>query len=147
MESLISKKAEEIRKAKSAAKQEEEDVKNSEKQEKLSNLTMEFEEGFKEEIPLLKEAGIEYEACINPNSSLDKYIKFTLGTKTLKMDFSSKTSYRYECPPTTREGRWGNKQYGKWPKEDFILWIDDELIKKIVKPEQEIHDDELQINP
>lgn len=130
MTSQISIMAEETRKSRAAAQVCEEERLAAEKVQEIARLTIEFEAGFKEQLPLLKEAGIEYQVHIKETPVKQGYVKFKLGENELGMDFNSRNSYRYEFLPVSKEGKHGKTQFGDWSKVDFILWIDDNLIRK-----------------
>ena len=103
----------------------------SERSAKMGFLLEEFEKGFKEQLPMLADAGIKWNARYNSMYDHEgAYIQFRLGEKTLKMDFGSATSYRYEYTGRVGSGTHGCMVYGDWPKDDFIIFIYNNLIKK-----------------
>ncbi len=105
-----------------------------EREAEILNLLTEFEEGFKNEIPMLKEAGITYSAHFNTvYAHQGAYILFKHGLKELRMDFNNRISFRYEYTPWIRglsERVMGRCVYGDWPKDEFILFIDEGLIQQ-----------------
>jgi hypothetical protein len=116
----------------------EEEKKEAAIQEELRKMGMlilrEFEEAFKDFLPLLAEEGISYAAYFNTRYTYQgAYILFTKGSRACKMDFSNRTSYRYEYNKYEL-GRTGNSVYGEWPKEEFLLFLDRELLEPL--PEQ-----------
>ena len=98
-------------------------------QEEQLALLKQFEQAFGEELPLLHQAGIKCSAHWQDHRYGFKgsYILFELDGRELKMDFSSAKSYRYEFVPYG-SGRSGRMTYGEWPKDDFYLFIDENLI-------------------
>ncbi len=87
-------------------------------------LLKEFEIGFAEVIPLLKEEGIEYSAHYNTQWTYQgAYILFKKGDRELKMDFLNRDRYRYEYN-SYKEQVCGQSTYGAWGLESFLLFID-----------------------
>ncbi len=93
------------------------------------NKTLEsFKEAFKEYIPMIEEAGV---TCSAGDIAGNSYIEFkrtvprtmcvgdTDKVKTIRMDYHSPVSYRYEY---ANRG-YGTKTLGAWPKEDIIMFI------------------------
>ncbi|MFA6947115.1 MAG: hypothetical protein WC220_14575 [Pedobacter sp.] len=108
-----------------------EDIKAKEKQEekdiKLLIILESFELEFKKELPLLKDAGITWDAHFKTNYEHDgAFIGFIYKSYTLRMDYSQGSGYRYECPNSNERG---SMRFGYWPKNDFIVWIYEYLIK------------------
>jgi hypothetical protein len=58
---------------------------------------------------------------------------FTLGKKSVKMDFSSGKSYRYEHvfnPHHSDNGPFPTMCYGEWSHDEFILFIYRKLLNE-----------------
>ena len=92
----------------------------------LEFILKEFEEAFKELLPLLAEDGISCSAHFNTEYTYEgSYILFTKGDQELKMDFLNREKYRYEHTPYGSGT--GRAVYGQWPLEGFILFIDEWL--------------------
>ncbi len=128
----ISKMAEAIRSKRSAIINETKSAEDLEREKLTDNLLVEFETGFAEQLPLLKESGISWSAHINSRYTQDGfYIKFKSGDIELKMDFNSAKSYRYEYTGKKGKYNYGSMCYGNWDKEDFLLFIDEHLLDKI----------------
>lgn len=103
----------------------------SERKIKLDNLLQEFEIGFADYLSMLKEAGVSWSAHFNTAwEHQGSYIKFKKEEKELKMDFSTRDSYRYEYVGVLGRERMGKMVYGNWSKEDFVLFINDNLLSK-----------------
>lgn len=95
-------------------------------------LLEEFEAGFGEVLAMLTEAGIEYAPGLIDEKYFaikGTYISLKRGEKEIKMDFSNRNSYRYEFTGDRMAANpiRGNGVFGKWPMDDFVLWIYDEL--------------------
>lgn len=108
----------------------------------LNGILEDFKETFRDYLPLLDEAGIEYNAYFNDNrypGLYGSYIEFKRtvpsvdardiveggkNTITLRMDFDHGKSYRYEHVvrgSSTRKV--GRSVYGEWPKEDIVMFL------------------------
>jgi hypothetical protein len=97
-----------------------------EKEEKLEKILQEFEKGFSKQLPLLEEAGITYSAQFKPFNK-GYCIHFEREHNSVKMDFVSATSYRYEFGESDSYNKFF---YGEWDKEDFLVYLYDNLWKK-----------------
>ena len=106
------------------------EIKN--KQIRLAKIVTEFEAGFESELPLLKEAGITYSPHYT-DDDLNSFIRFEKDNRILDMDFNNRNSYRYEHPENREHF---TKTYGEWSKDDFILWIDENLLSVPSKKEE-----------
>lgn len=104
------------------SKQDEEIEMNRRADEQEKWLLDQFEKGFQDQLPILKEAGISYSAHLihRRYSYQGGFIKFSKGGTTLEMQIHDSVSYRYENP---ERDRMGSMQFGKWPKETFIEWL------------------------
>jgi|GEM_PF-3201487 len=99
-------------------------------------LLKEFEIGFYEVIPLLKEEGIEYSAHYNTQYTYQgAYILFKKDNRELKMDFLRRESYRYEYHTYDNQSH-GNSCYGAWSMGEFLLYIDAGLYQPL--PDQPV---------
>lgn len=99
----------------------------------IKRITEEFEAGFAEILPLLKDAGITYKGGTQEFNypSNATYIEFFYDGKYLKMDFNHRKSYRYEfAKKSYTQINYGTMTFGEWDKDRFIVWIYDELINK-----------------
>jgi len=134
-----------ITKAKEILKQKKEEISAKEmaEQQKLSKEIKAcldaFEKEFIDYLPMLKEAGIAWSAKMKfyPWIFQGVYIDFETGLSHLHMDITTGGAYRYESPPL---GTNGKMVFGKWPKEDFVVWIYENLLKK-VDEKTELHGD------
>ncbi len=128
----LQQKAAIIRQARENARKDLEQIRRDKRQESIRILEDEFRVGFADEIPLLEEAGIKWSAHFQDPDYEFKgaYILFEKDDKRLKMDFASRGSYRYEYVPYSLEeyAYRGSMVYGNWTKEEFILWIDENLL-------------------
>ncbi len=100
----------------------------------ISRLESEFEAGFADYLHILHEDGIKYSLHLQNKEyeHMGTYILFEKDGKQLKMDFYNKESYRYEYNQHTNLNGCNSARsvYGKWPKEDFVLFIADGLFKE-----------------
>lgn len=130
-ETIISKMAAKIRNERKAA----EDKKKAEEalktEQALLEISREFEIGFASQLPLLEQAGINWSAHFNNNRYHydGSYILFEKDGKILEMDFLNSKSYKYEHEYPRGVS---TKCYGEWPKDDFLIFIDEELLQKAV---------------
>ena len=112
--------AEQIRANKAAVELEKKKKEEAERREYAEQRAKMFRDEFKEQIPLLDECGITWSVKLKyPNHELSlsvPYIAFEKDGRCLKMDFDRADYYKYGH---------GAGVYGKWPKEDFILFIDE----------------------
>lgn len=130
--STLHEKAQEIRAKREAEKNQR--IENAKKGQFEARMLLrkEFEIGFKDIIPLLEDAGISWDAFYqDPIYQFNGYILFQYKGRRLKMDFSNRTSYRYEFVSEykQRNGHSGTMVYGAWDKDRFITWIDEKLIR------------------
>ena len=95
----------------------------------ISRLQLEFEAGFVEYLPILKSDGIEYSLHLQDAryEYMGAYVSFKKGSKELRMDFYNQYSYRYIYTPYLSAP---SMAYSKWPKEDFVLFIADNLLRE-----------------
>jgi hypothetical protein len=130
MKTKISILAAQIRKKRNEVLDEFKLMENLQTEQDLLFLLKDFEASFSNQLPLLIEAGIKWSAHFNDNHFHHKgsFIMFTHNGKELKMDFNGRKSYRYEYIPCTPGRRIGKSVYGEWDKEDFILFIDENLL-------------------
>lgn len=131
--SELVKRALELKKNKESTEQYNEIQRQKEYDGVINRITCEFEAGFKDILPMLKEAGITYKGGTQHRNypSNATYIEFFLGEKSLKMDFIHRKLYRYEFVRKSYNSiNCGTMTYGDWDKDRFILWIYDELINK-----------------
>lgn len=131
-ETIISKMAEKIRNERKATEEKKKAEEAFKTEQALLNICREFEIEFADQLPLLKESGINWSAHFNNNRYhyQGSYILFKKDGKALKMDFNNKNSYRYEhVHPNTGVGR---SVYENWNKDDFLIFIDEELLQKAV---------------
>ena len=129
------KKALELKKAKKSVEQHNDIQRQKEYDNVIIRITNEFEAGFVDVLPMLKEAGITYKGGTQHRNypSNATYIEFFYGKKSLKMDFVHRKSYRYEFVYKSSPSDYRNHctmTYGDWDKDRFIMWIYDELINK-----------------
>ena len=98
--------------------------------DKIGEILFEFEKGFLNELPLLKEENIKWSVHLQNNryEHFGCYIQFKLGKRILKMDFLNAKQYRYEFNPYGNSGQLGTMNYDNWEKEQFLVWIYDNLI-------------------
>lgn len=124
-----------IRQARENAAKHKEQMKLSKQREEIRIMEDEFKAGFAEEIPLLDEAGIKWAAhWQDPDYEFKgSYILFETDSKQLKMDFINRDAYRYEYVQHSLDEyrNRGTMVYGDWPKEDFIVWLDDQLFNEL----------------
>lgn len=88
-------------------------------------LLSEFEIGFKDFLDLIKMEGINYKAQMQDDryAHFGTYIEFFRGDKSVKMDFNSRNSYRYEFVKHNNDGRYGTMVYGEWSKDKFLVFL------------------------
>jgi len=125
METKIEKMAKEILLQREKARIEKIQEINKKRHEREEKLLEVFKEEFKDYLPMLQEAGIVVTPYHKTESGLDVYIRFRMGNRILKMDYTIDGTYRYEYTNPREHGR---SVYGKWPKEDFIMFLYEGLI-------------------
>lgn len=129
-ETELERRTREIREAEDKSADQEEITQRQKYFHAMIKLRNNFEESFKEVLPMLAEAGINYTAHRQNArySHMSSYIKFDLAGKSLKMDFTETGGWRYEFVPYSKD--YGTMCYGEWPMDRFIVWITENLLKK-----------------
>ncbi len=125
----LSKMADKILKQREDVENERKEKEQAEYKSRIKYYLNEFKIGFKDELPILKEAGIKYSAHFRDirYEHMGVYILLKKGKREIRMEFSSRTSYRYEYIPNGPH--YGTHCFGNWPKEDFIVFVDKGLLK------------------
>lgn len=124
----IKDQAKEFKAQKLAEKTKEADTIEAEHQEHLKHLETEFNIRFADALPLLKAEGItvSFHKQNKRYKHMGTYVQFTKGAAILKMDFSNRSSYRYEYIPYQKG--YGSACYGAWPLDRFYEFIYDGLL-------------------
>jgi len=98
---------------------------DAEYSKKCLELQEEFKTAFSEVLEMLADGEITFKAgWQDPRYDfMGRYIEFTHKNKSIRMDFRDANSYRYEYIPYRTDRNNATMCYGKWPIDDFILWI------------------------
>ncbi len=95
-----------------------------------------FEEEFSEQLPLLMADGIGWSYHMNDKryTHMGGYMLFCKDGKELRMDFNGQHSYRYEYVPyrpgLSEHANYCTMVFARWPKDRFILFIDEKLLQQ-----------------
>ncbi len=133
--SEITQLADKIRNAEAATNAAERSKVEEEAARKIENLEEEFKNTFPKFNEMLKAEGITWRGGLQDKRYFFKgsFIEFFYKDRSLKMDFNDRGSYRYEFVPYTTNGFLGQMTFGKWRAENFIVWLDEKLINKVIQ--------------
>ena len=128
METQIEKRAKAMYSAKLLEEIEAANRAKEKREAEEASILESFKHTFEDELPLIKEAGITFSAH-HKGSYYNQgyYIKFRRGDKFLYMDYNGYNCYRYEY---TDINAMGEDVYGAWPKDKFILFLYEGLIRE-----------------